>query len=176
MYKIKGEIEAKVEIDNLIEECTMGRGVISLVDKELKEILEIEGPYLETQVYNSRDAEEKEVKTLWINTGRGENLQPLAMEHEVVIGVLKEEDVMEEWSKRWDKVVVWSDEGKKGSAILVNGNHRLQLVKTFLMEQGLRDLKACLKAGKTKDAEEIRKELRLKAVWTARLINLGNNY
>lgn len=169
-------MEAIVRIDNLIEECTMGRGIISLVDKDLKELLEIEGPYLETQVYNSREAEEKQVKMLWAKTGHGENLQPLMMEHEVVIGVLKEEDVMEDWSKKWDKVVVWSDKGKKGSAILVNGNHRLHLIKTCLMEQGLRDLKACLKAGKKRHAEVLRKELKLKAVWTARLINLGNGF
>ena len=174
LYQNQMDMKAVVEIDKLIEDCTMGRGIVSLVDKELKELLGVEGPYMRTRVYNTRVAEEEEVKKLWRKMGRGNHVQSLAMEHEVIVGVLEEKDVMEEWSKEWNEGVVWSEKGKKTYAVLINGNHRLELVKTFLMGRGLTELERYVKDGKAEKADKIRAELRLKAAWTARLINLGN--
>lgn len=166
--------EERVEIDHLIEEVTMGRGIVSLVDKNFKEKLGIEGPYMATQVYNTRLVLEDNLKKLWAEMGRGEGVQSISIEHEVIVGV-GEDDVAEDWTKKWDEAVVWSDKGKQGSADLVNGNHRLQIIQGFIMKQAFVELEKLLKKGDTGNAEKIKAELRLKSQWTARLINLGKS-
>jgi len=162
-----------MEIDNLIEEITLGRGIIHLMDEGLKKDLQLEGPYLKTQVFNNRGASAEDVKKLWAKMGCGNNLQSKVMAHEVIIGVTDEEDIGEGWSKRGDQMVIWSDRGKKGSMILINGNHRLEVVKRYLLEKGLKELQQCSKEKDKGNAQKLRAEMILKAQWSAKLINIG---
>jgi len=175
MYQHIKEMDENTAIENLVEEVTMGRGIIHLMDQELKDLLDIEGPYLQTQVFNTREASLENVRKLWTKTGSGSNLQSKSVEHEVIVGVHGADDVAEDWSKKWDQKVIWSSQGSKGSAILLNGNHRLQLIKTFALEKGLEELAIHQKAANGIQAQKIKDELELKIEWVARLINMGKS-
>lgn len=162
-----------VKVDNMVEEVTLGFGSIDLVDKELKELLETEGPHLETQVYNVRKATLESIRKLWVKVGLGESLHAICVENAVIVAVEGEDSMAGEWTKKWDHALVWSEKGKKGVVVLVNGNHRLQLVKLFLLEKGLKELEECLRRGLAEKAEKVRKELRLLVKWTARVVDQG---
>jgi hypothetical protein len=166
-------MEENVAVDNKVEEVTLGHGIIDLVDKELQSLLETKGPYLKTQVYNLRNATTEAVGKLWTKMGRGENVQAISVEHEVIVAVDGEDFVAEDWCKKWDDGVAWSDKGKAGFIILMNGNHRLQLVKLYLLGKGLLELEECLKKRHTEKAEQVKKELRMLVRWTARVVDTG---
>ena len=157
-------------VEKMVQDVTVGKGIVHLVDEETKKLLGIEdSPYLRTQVYNTRDASAQDVEKLWKEMGCGANVQWMLMEHEVIIGVNSSDDL----AAKWDDVVVWSEKGKSGFAVLINGLHRLQMVKTWMLSEGLLELKQFLKEKNVAGADKLRAELRENTKWTAKIVDLG---
>lgn len=161
-------------VEKMVEDVTLGRGIVHLVDEKMKMLLGIEdSPYLTTQVYNTRDASEQDVEKLWKEMGCGSNVQWMSMEHEVVIGVNGDDHLAADWSKKGDHVVMWSEKGKGGFPILINGLHRLQMVKTWKLREGLLELKKLLKGKDAASADNLRAELRENTKWTAKIVDFS---
>jgi len=173
MYKNIREVEDSARIEGLANQVVIGYGTIDLMDEEIKKVLEVDGPYLKTRVYNTREASVEQVKKLWANMGNGETLKWLSREHAVIVGVEGMNVFMAEWKRDWNQPVMWSEDGKKLPMVLINGNHRLELVKRFLLGKRLEEFRNCVMGGDLKKGKLLRAELLFKLKWSARLIDMG---
>lgn len=192
-YKSKDNIQHQADLDRHIEELTLGFGILALVDQDLHKNLGCIGPFLKTKIFNTRLASFEDVKKLWISTGHGDNIQWKNIQHAVIVGVEDPDFLADDWTKEWDAPVKWSKKGQAqdSSVILINGNHRLEMLKQYVLCKRLAKLNVLLGksnnfyfstflywifAGNqsTKDMESLQKDLRTDVQWTARIINLGN--
>ncbi|KAF8949770.1 hypothetical protein BDZ97DRAFT_1899742, partial [Flammula alnicola] len=162
-----------VEVDNKIKELTLGWGIIHLIDKALQTTLKIEAPALTTQVWNTRAATTKSVRDLWAKMNKGEALSRISIEHAVIVGIQNKAMLKAGWNGPWNQPVEWCDPlDLEMALLLIQGNHRLEIMRQHALADCLKELKKHIAKGDDAKAEAVRKEMWEKTKWVAQIIDL----
>lgn len=162
----------QTKIEATVCKLEIGWGQIHLLNKEARDAVEIQEPYMLTQQWNEREASSDGVSKLWQGTSEGHNIHWMRPEHAVTIAVSGRDNII--GKPQASRLVEWGPNAKNAKVILVDGNHRLTMVRKYLLEKPLRELERAKKKQFTENARKgFRHEILNKSRWLARIIDLG---
>ncbi|KAF9461603.1 hypothetical protein BDZ94DRAFT_1371118 [Collybia nuda] len=120
------------EVEIAAKSCFLGYATINLADRrDLGR-----GPILNIQQWNARDTKVSKIHEFQENLGEEfEFMQPLELQHAVILGVRRDaidmSCLMQSWPTRGLASIEWMESavGKEGKALLINGNHRRTMME-----------------------------------------------